>query len=68
MSTVGEIKQAIEKLPVADFLELSRWVLQRRGDEWDKQIEQDINAGRLDALAEEALNDLKAGRTRPFPE
>ncbi len=29
---------------------------------WDKQIEEDILAGRLDAFAEEAMRDFKEGR------
>jgi len=36
-------------------------------DAWDHQIEADIKAGRLDRLAEEALADHRAGKTRPFP-
>lgn len=68
MSTVKDIKQAIEQLPKKDFWELSEWVIQRHEDEWDKQIERDILAGKLDKLAEEAIEDFKAGRTRPFPE
>ena len=32
--------------------------------EWDTQFEQDVSAGRLDALADEALDDLRQGRTR----
>ena len=31
---------------------------------WDKQIEEDIKAGRLDHLAEKALEDLRAGRCK----
>ena len=29
---------------------------------WDKQIEEDIEAGKLDRLAEEALADFEANR------
>ncbi len=29
---------------------------------WDKQLEEDVNAGRLDSLGEKALEDLRAGR------
>ena len=36
-------------------------------DAWDRQIEADIKAGRLDRLAEKALADHRAGKTRPFP-
>ncbi len=33
-----------------------------RSDAWDKQIEEDIKAGRLDHLREEILEDIQAGR------
>ena len=29
---------------------------------WDRQLEKDVKAGKLDQLAEEALEDLRAGR------
>ena len=29
---------------------------------WDKQLEEDVKAGKLDQLAKEALEDLRAGR------
>lgn len=29
---------------------------------WDRQLEEDVKAGKLDQLAEEALGDLRAGR------
>jgi hypothetical protein len=31
-------------------------------DDWNKQLEADVAAGRLDRLAEEALKDLREGR------
>lgn len=33
------------------------------GDAWDRQIEEDAAAGKLDALAAEALAEYEAGRT-----
>ena len=39
-------------------------VLEARADAWDKQIEEDIKAGRLDHLGEKALEDLRAGRCK----
>ena len=34
--------------------------------EWDKQIEEDLKAGRLDTLIQEAEEDIAAGRTQPL--
>ena len=39
-------------------------VLIARADAWDKQIEEDIKAGRLDKLGDQALEDLRAGRCK----
>ena len=39
-------------------------VLIARADAWDKQIEEDIKAGRLDHLVEKAIEDLRAGRCK----
>ena len=33
---------------------------------WDRQLEEDIASGRLDKLGEEAIADLREGRTRPL--
>jgi hypothetical protein len=38
------------------------WGSESEADVWDRQIEANIAAGRLDALAEEALEDLRQGR------
>ena len=67
MGTVEEIEAAVERLPRDRFFRLVAWLKGRFGDEWDRQIEDDMNAGRLDAFAREALAEYRAGQTRPFP-
>jgi len=37
-------------------------ILKARSAAWDKQIEEDIKAGKLDALRDEILEDIQAGR------
>lgn len=68
MSAVDDIKRAIEQLPKPEFWRLSEWVIRKHEEEWDRQIEEDIRAGKLDKLAEEAVEEYQAGKTRPFPE
>jgi len=41
-------------------------VAERAETEWDAQIEHDEREGRLTALADRALAEHKAGRTRPL--
>ena len=46
----------------ADFQSIRYMDSEMEADAWDKQIEKDANAGRLDALAEQATADFEAGR------
>ena len=43
---------------------LRDWLLELDWEQWDRQIEADSAAGKLDALAEKARSDYTAGRTR----
>ncbi len=63
MSTIQEIEEAIRKLPDDNLAELRAWFAEFDAEVWDRQFERDVSEGRLDALADEALSDLRAGRT-----
>jgi hypothetical protein len=63
MSTVEQIEAAIQELPREEFLRLREWMQHRFNDQWDKQIEEDSLAGRLDSLAEKAISEHRAGRS-----
>jgi len=67
MSTVQEIEAAIERLPREELFQITDWISSKFGDAWDRQIEEDIKAGRLDDLAQQALAEFRAGKTTPFP-
>jgi hypothetical protein len=62
MSTVHEIEDAIRRLPPEEFAALREWFSAFDADAWDRKFEEDVAAGRLDALADEALRDLPEGR------
>ena len=62
MATVLEIKQAILDLPKAEYAELMEWLREVAEEEWDRQIEADAMAGKLDSLAAEAW-EAKANGT-----
>ena len=66
MTTVEAITAAIAELPPEQVAQVRAWLNERDEAEWDAQIEQDERAGRLDALAERALAEHRAGRTRPL--
>ena len=62
--TVTEIQQAILDLPEAEYAELMVWLdelCERKWDEWDRQIEADSKAGRLDFFEAEVLEAKRKG-------
>ncbi|HUG91267.1 MAG TPA: hypothetical protein VML55_10560 [Planctomycetaceae bacterium] len=63
MSTVEAITAAIAELPAEQVAQIRARLNERFEAEWDAQIEQDERAGRLDALADRASAEHRAGRT-----
>ena len=59
MSTVSEIENAVQKLSRQDLRAFRDWFLGFDAAAWDKQFAEDVAAGRLDALADEAVRTLK---------
>ncbi len=47
-------------------MELSAWFQEFMADEWDKEIERDVAAGRLDKIIAKADADIEAGRCTPL--
>jgi hypothetical protein len=62
MSTVPEIENAVRHLTADEFAAFRAWLAEFEAEMWDRQMERDITAGRLDELAEEALQDFNQGR------
>ncbi|MGK7883548.1 MAG: hypothetical protein AB4057_02855 [Crocosphaera sp.] len=58
--TIEQIENAILNLSETDFTKLRNWLLDLDYQQWDQQLEQDINEGKLDALAQEALAEFEA--------
>ena len=69
MTSVAEIISAVRNLSEEDkgeFLEKLAEI--DFDDSWDRQIEADVKAGRLDELFARAEADISAGRTKPLDE
>lgn len=61
---VQEIQAAIESLPHEDYVRLRQWFSERDWEEWDHQIEQDSQAGKLDFLIQEAMEEKARGKLK----
>ncbi len=64
MTRLEKIEQDIASLTPADVSKLAAWMAEYQAELWDRQIEDDAKAGKLDKLAEQALADHRAGRSR----
>jgi hypothetical protein len=64
--SVTEIESAIRQLPAGDLAKLMAWLQEHHEQVWDKQIEDDLEAGRLDAVLAEVDKEYEAGLAKPL--
>ena len=64
MSTVQQIENALRQLSAEDRAAFRAWFAEFDAEEWDRQFEADVAAGRLDWLADEARRDLRGERCK----
>jgi hypothetical protein len=63
---IKEIESAIAQLPPSEVAKLAEWLEEFQARLWDRQLEQAVQAGRLDALLEQAEQDFANGRCEPL--
>ena len=68
MSTVAEIREAIRQLPAEQAWQLAQELRDHLDALWDQQFEEDVQAGRLDAVIARAREEHASGKTRPMDE
>lgn len=64
--SVAEIERAIEELPASEVAKLMEWFESYYHQLWDKQIEADLESGRLDSLLSEVDEEIEAGLAKPL--
>ena len=64
--TIQEIEQAITELPPNELARFREWFDEYYAQVWDKQIERDATAGRLDKLIAEVDEEYNAGLSKPL--
>jgi hypothetical protein len=62
--TVEDIEKAIANLPPHQLAEFRAWFEAFDAARFDEKIERDAKAGKLDRLADQAIDDLRKGRAR----
>lgn len=66
MSKIKDLEQQVKALSPEELAQFREWFLEFDWTLWDRQLERDVRAGKLDALAEKAIGDYKAGKTKPL--
>jgi hypothetical protein len=61
MSDVRAIEDAVRSLPPNELAEFRRWFAEFDNAAWDAQLEEDLGAGKLNALLAEAQADFLSG-------
>ena len=51
MTAIEELEAAVINLPADKLFQFSQWFEEFMAEQWDKKIEADILAGRLDKIA-----------------
>ncbi len=63
MGKLENIERQIKDLSPQEMAELREWFAAFDAEAWDRQFEADVRAGKLDALAEKALQTHPSGTT-----
>ena len=63
---IKQIEVATTQLPPEELAELVSWLEDYHAQVWDKQIENDLEAGRLDKVLAEVEEEYEAGLTGPL--
>jgi len=64
METIDSIEGAVASLPPDQLAQFRCWFTEFDAASWDQQIEADALAGKLDTLAQEALDEFASGKAR----
>lgn len=64
--SLHELEFAVNQLPPDELTAFARWFEEYLADAWDRRIEADVKAGRLDEAGRRADADFEAGRCKPL--
>jgi hypothetical protein len=64
--SIKEIEAAISQLEPREVVELLGWLEEDHARLWDKQIEDDLESDRLDAVLAEVEAEYESGLARPL--
>jgi hypothetical protein len=63
MTRVEALEQEVENLTPEELAAFSDWFAEFDWQAWDRELEKDVAAGRLDRFAAEVLEEHRRGKT-----
>ena len=66
MTKLENIQESVEALSDQELWTLAEWFDELRAQRWDRQIADDVKAGKLDKFLDEVRADIAAGRSTPL--
>jgi len=64
--TITELERAVTQLSEEELIRFRAWFDEYYAQMWDKQIEADVQSGRLDDLLAEVEEEYNAGLSKPL--
>lgn len=64
MKKIEKLENEVKQLNQSELVSFRKWFFEFDTVNWDEKISADIKAGKLDALADEALKSHKAGKSK----
>jgi hypothetical protein len=64
--TLQQLEETVKHLPPDELARFRNWFLEFDSDLWDSRVESDADSGQLDVLADTAIAEHRAGRTKPL--
>ena len=64
MTKLEALENEVQRLTREELSAFREWFIDYDWQAWDREIEQDAAAGKLDKLVNEALEEFKQGKTK----
>jgi len=64
--SLDELESAVSRLGEVELTAFARWFEEYLADAWDRRLEADVKAGRLEDAGRRADADFEAGRCKPL--
>lgn len=66
MGAIEKLELLVKSLSPEELAQFRKWFAEFDAEIWDRQIEADAAAGKLDRLIEESMAEHRANKSRPL--